>query len=81
MSETRSYVVHQKEAYGLLGALLLALGLLALAYGGFSYAGETDRVNVGPVHTAAQEKQRVNIPLWAGVGVAIVGVVLLAREE
>jgi len=81
MSETRSCVVHQKEKYGLLGAVLLALGLLALAYGGFSYAGETDKLKVEPLHTAVQEKERVNIPLWAGVGVAIVGVVLLAREE
>jgi hypothetical protein len=65
----------------LLGAVLLALGILALAYGGFSYTKETDDVNVGPIHIAVKDKERVNIPLWAGVGVAIVGGVLLALKD
>ncbi len=63
-----------------LGAVLLALGILAIAYGGFSYVKKTDTVNLGPLHVEVQDKQRVNIPLWAGVGVAIVGGVLLARK-
>lgn len=65
----------------LLGALLLALGILALAYGGFSYAKETDKVDLGPIHIEVQDKERVSIPLWAGVGIAIVGGVLLARKD
>jgi hypothetical protein len=64
----------------LLGAVLLALGILALAYGGFSYTKETDRVDLGPIHLEVKDKERVNIPLWAGVGIAIVGGVLLARK-
>ncbi|MFI4946614.1 MAG: hypothetical protein ACHP85_25270 [Burkholderiales bacterium] len=65
----------------LVGAVLLALGLLALAYGGFTYTKDKDEVNVGPVHFTVTDKERVNIPLWAGVGVAIVGGVLLARKS
>jgi hypothetical protein len=65
----------------LLGAVLLGLGLLALAYGGFSYTKHTDKLNVGPVHIEVQDKERVNIPLWAGMGIAIVGGVLLARRS
>ena len=65
----------------LLGAVLLALGILALAYGGFTYTKSTDKVDVGPIHIAVQDKERVNIPLWAGVVVAIVGGVLLARKD
>ena len=64
----------------LVGAVLLALGILALAYGGFTYTKDTDQVNVGPVHFSVTDKERVNIPLWAGVGIAIVGGVLLARK-
>jgi hypothetical protein len=64
----------------LVGAVLLVLGILALAYGGFTYTKDTDQVNVGPVHISVTDKERVNIPLWAGVGVAIVGGVLLARK-
>ena len=65
----------------LVGAVLLALGILALAYGGFSYTKDTDKVDLGPIHVAVQDKERVNIPLWAGVIVAIVGGVLLARKD
>jgi hypothetical protein len=64
----------------LVGAVLLALGILALAYGGFTYTKDTDKVDVGPVHISVTDKERVNIPLWAGVGVAILGGVLLARK-
>ena len=65
----------------LLGAVLLALGILGLAYGGFSYTKSTDEVNLGPIHLEVKDKERVNIPLWAGVGLAIVGGVLLARKD
>jgi hypothetical protein len=64
----------------LLGAVLLGLGILALAYGGFSYTKKTDALNVGPIHVEVKEKERVNVPLWAGAGLAIVGGILLARK-
>jgi hypothetical protein len=63
------------------GAVLLALGILALAYGGFTYTKDTDKVDVGPIHFEVKDKERVNIPLWVGVGIAIVGGVLLARKN
>ena len=65
----------------LIGAVLLALCILALAYGGFTYTKKTDNVDVGPIHFEVKDKERVNIPLWAGVGIAIVGGVLLARKD
>lgn len=64
----------------LLGAILLGLGILAVAYGGFSYTKNTDKVNLGPIHIEVQDKERINIPLWAGIAVAIAGGVLLARK-
>ncbi len=65
----------------LLGVVLLALGILALAYGGFSYTRNTERASIGPIKIEVQDKERVNIPLWAGLAVAIVGGILLARKE
>ncbi|HEY5906444.1 MAG TPA: hypothetical protein VIZ31_00295 [Vicinamibacteria bacterium] len=65
----------------LLGALLLGLGILALAYGGFSYTKDTDNVDLGPIHITVKDKERVNVPLWAGIGVAILGGVMLARKD
>jgi uncharacterized membrane protein YidH (DUF202 family) len=65
----------------LLGVVLLVLGLLALAYGGFSYTRTTDQASIGPFKIEVQDKERVNIPLWAGLGAAIVGGILLARKQ
>ena len=65
----------------LLGAVLLALGILALAYGGFSYTKSTDRASIGPFKLEVQDRERVNVPTWAGVAIAVVGGVLLARKQ
>jgi len=65
----------------LLGVVLLVLGLLAVAYGGFSYVKKTDNVDLGPIHIEVQDKERVNVPLWAGVLAAVAGGVLLARKS
>ena len=55
----------------LLGAILLVLGILAVAYGGFSYTKNTDNVELGPIKIQVQDKERINVPLWAGIAVAI----------
>ncbi len=65
----------------LLGAILLVLGILAVAYGGFSYTKDTDKIDLGPIHIEVQDKERINVPLWAGIAVAIAGGVLLARKS
>ena len=64
----------------LVGVVLLVLGILAVAYGGFSYVKKTDNVDLGPIHIEVQDKERVNVPLWAGVLAAVAGGVLLARK-
>ena len=58
--------------------VLILVGALALAYGGFSYTKETHDADLGPIHMSVEEKERVNIPLWAGVGAIVLGGVLLA---
>lgn len=58
--------------------VLIVAGVLALAYGGFSYTREDTAVKVGPLELKVERKETVNIPLWAGVGAIAAGVVLLA---
>ena len=53
------------------------MGALGLAYGGFSYTKDTTAVKLGPLELTVQEKETVNVPLWAGVGAIVVGGVLL----
>ena len=57
----------------ILGVVLLAAGILALVYGGFSYTKETHEANLGPLSVQVKEKERVNVPLWAGVALAVAG--------
>ncbi len=65
----------------ILAVVLIVVGGLVLAYGGFSYTRETHSANIGDLHLAVHERQRVNIPLWAGLGALIGGVVLLASTK
>ena len=61
----------------LLGVVLVVLGILAIIYGGFWFTREEKAAEIGPVEIQVEKKERVNIPLWAGVATAAVGVVLL----
>ncbi|APW44556.1 hypothetical protein [Rhodoferax saidenbachensis] len=56
---------------------LIAAGVLALAYGSFTYTKETHDVKLGPVQLSVKEKETVNVPVWAGVGAIVVGAALL----
>lgn len=60
-----------------LAAALILVGILALVYGGFSYTKETHSAKIGPIDLSVKEKERINIPLWAGIGLVVVGGVLL----
>lgn len=57
-------------------ALILG-GVLALVYGGFSYTKNTQQLKVGSLELSVQEKQTVNVPVWAGAGAVLLGGVLL----
>jgi hypothetical protein len=65
----------------LAGLVLLVLGILSLAYGGFSYTKEKGDARIGPVELRVTEKQHVNVPLWAGVAAVAAGGVLLGRRS
>lgn len=61
----------------ILGIALVVLGLLACIYGGFWYSKDETKAEIGPITVKVEERERVNIPLWAGVGAVVVGGVLL----
>ncbi len=65
----------------LVAVILIVGGILALVFGGFSFTKECHRARFGPFAFSFQEKERVNVPLWAGVGAIVVGTgLLLARK-
>jgi len=59
-----------------IGIVLLALGLVALAYGGFSYT-KTNHHEVGPIQIETKDRDTVPVPLWAGIGAVVAGAGLL----
>ncbi|HET19761.1 MAG TPA: hypothetical protein ENO16_04055 [Chromatiales bacterium] len=65
------------NAVKIMASVLIVLGVLGLVYGGFSYTKETHEAQVGPLELSVQEKQSVNVPIWAGVGAIVIGGVLL----
>ncbi len=61
----------------IIAIILIALGALALAYGGFSYTQDKTAAKIGPFELNVKETRTVPIPLWAGVAGIVVGGVLL----
>lgn len=61
----------------LIGIILIVLGGLGLAYGGFSYTKETTGLKLGPLEVKVQEKETVNIPLVFSAGAIAFGIFML----
>jgi hypothetical protein len=55
-----------------IGVVLIVLGALALAYGGFTYTHEKKVVDLGPIQASKKETNTVPLPPILGV-VAIIG--------
>jgi len=60
---------------------LLAAGVLALVYGNFSYTREAHAAIVGSPEVLAQDRQAVNIPMWAGIAAIVAGAGLMAGRR
>ena len=56
---------------------LIAAGVLALVYGGITYTKESHETKIGPFEFSVEDKETINVPVWAGVGAIGVGVGLL----
>jgi uncharacterized membrane protein YphA (DoxX/SURF4 family) len=65
------------SAFKIAAIVLIVAGVLGLMYGGFSYTKQTHEANLGPIALSLNERQRVNVPVWAGAGAIAAGGVLL----
>jgi hypothetical protein len=59
------------------GMILLVLGLIGLAWGGFTYTQNRHNVDLGPVEFNVAEKKTVPIPPIAGAVAMVAGLALL----
>ena len=65
----------------IVGIALIALGVLGLVYGQFSYTRKSHDADLGIVKFSIKEKQTVDVPSWAGVAAIAAGVVLLVAGK
>ena len=59
------------------GVILIVLGLVGLAWGGFTYTTREKVVDIGPIHATRDQTHNVPLPPIAGAVALIAGVVLL----
>jgi hypothetical protein len=64
-----------------IGVLLIVLGLVGLAYGGFTYTTREKVLDIGPIEATKDKTRSVPLPPIAGALALISGVVLVARRE
>lgn len=61
----------------LAGIVLLALGLAALAYQGFTYTTRETVIDIGPIKATAERQKTVPLPPIVGIVAVIAGAGLL----
>ena len=65
------------NAVKMLAIALIVAGGLGLLYGGFSYTKNTTEAKLGSIALVVKDTQTINIPIWAGVGSILAGMILL----
>jgi hypothetical protein len=63
------------------GVALIVLGVIALAFGSFSYNRETHAARLGSFELTVTHRRTVDVPVWAGVGAIVLGGVLVVMRR
>ena len=64
-----------------LGIVLVVLGLVGLAWGGFTYTTRESVVDIGPIHATREKTHTVPLPPILGAVALIGGVALLVAGK
>jgi hypothetical protein len=64
-----------------LGVILVVVGLLGLAWGGFSYTTRENVVDIGPIHATREKTHTVPLPPIVGAVALIAGIALLVSGK
>jgi len=64
-----------------LGMILIALGLVGLVWGGFSYTSRDKVANIGPIDITRDKTHSVPLPPIFGAVALIGGIVLLVTDK
>jgi uncharacterized membrane protein HdeD (DUF308 family) len=63
------------------GIVLVALGVLALAYQGVTYSSRGDTIDLGPLTITTREKKTIPLPPILGALALVGGVVLMVMDR
>jgi drug/metabolite transporter (DMT)-like permease len=64
----------------IVGVLLIILGIVGLAMGGFSFTHKEKVLDLGPIEASADKKESVPVPPLLGALAIVGGVVLLVSS-
>jgi hypothetical protein len=65
---------------GIVGLLLIVLGIVGLAVGGFSFTHKEKVLDLGPIEASADKKESLPVPPLLGALAIVGGVVLVAAS-
>ena len=60
------------------GAILIALGLIGIAYGGLTYTTKETLVDIGPIQATRDQRHTVPLPPIVGAVALVGGIALVA---
>lgn len=60
-----------------LGMILIVLGVVGLAWGGFTYTTREKVVDIGPIHATRDQTHNIPLPPIAGAVLLVGGIALL----
>ena len=64
----------------IVGILLVIIGVIGLAYGGFSYTREKTVVDLGPIKATAETRESIPVPPILGGFALVGGIVMLVTS-
>jgi hypothetical protein len=64
-----------------LGIILIVTGVLMCVFNSFSFTEKKKVVDLGPVEINKKENHTVGWPVYAGIGVGLFGIALLAMDK
>ncbi len=62
---------------GIVGIILIVIGIIALAYGGFSYTKREKVIDAGPLQVSADREKTIPFPPILGGSCLVGGIVLV----
>ena len=64
----------------LIGIVLIVLGVIALAVGGFSYTTRDTVLDIGPLHATAEKQHNLPIAPIGGIAMLVTGAALVVAS-